>query len=834
MNKKSTLLAVVLMAVSSFTMNAAEFGATNDFFYLKSGDLYLSLDGNKSDSVIVKPFKENMTKAAADSALWQIVDKETVFGVTAYSIINKATLSYLAFAPAKKPVPSLVSVVEGVAHKWILDGASNSQELKSFYSGDKYLSFVITNDEDLSLVDTPAADSNAKFTVVEPSPKFLLKADDLGAGFKTFQLKFGDTYEGDIFSGKDLIAKDVDDEDGYVTLQEKGNEAFPDNKAKYFGVDMLKTDISGAKDVFGYNFSLDSTRQTQDPNADWQKFKFTVDLKNDSVSVFLKRAPESGEDTVQVVFASVGTKKVLTVSKVDDNGAVKQGKAPLINLSAGTHANIPTGSGVYFLQSASKGTKDKYYVKKNSFMGGDSVPSVNLPRGQWYIKTENGKYSIVDRESDDAFILNQEIFEVAEMEDTYLLDGDSVKVTPVSVDLKDKYLGSRAYTEKELAEKGFTLHLIPGIPIGPAYLSTFTNDSILKGTGDISNQIMFKLVPKDTQVVAGAKQLGDEISIISYQLRTLFGTDRIAAQSDSLKLSETSEPLSFHFVFNETRQWSTMKVVGDAEGRYVGMDILQTGCLQLTKNPANVMILSVDAPEYAPQEVGHKRFSTANNSLVMNPNTFLAELKIEGNDITKAGYAEDNFSLWVEKAEKSPLGKQLYYISCKAIGAKEGDETRYYLAASDTLGGRAVFISDESVKTMENSPALFAFKMVEGGTYYLENQSEFKKDDAKPYVGMVNGFAVMQPVPMAEFTIENAPAPVANEEIEAPTTIQVIGSTGEFQIRNAGGKKITLSNILGQTIGSRFVSSDNESIQTARGVVIVSVEGDKAYKVIVK
>ena len=71
-----------------------------------------------------------------------------------------------------------------------------------------------------------------------------------------------------------------------------------------------------------------------------------------------------------------------------------------------------------FLQSASKGTKGKYYVKKNSFYGGDSVPSVNLPRGQWYIKTENGKYSVVDRESDDAFILNQEIFEVAEMEDT--------------------------------------------------------------------------------------------------------------------------------------------------------------------------------------------------------------------------------------------------------------------------------------------------------------------------------------------------------------------------------------------------------------------------------
>ena len=90
----------------------------------------------------------------------------------------------------------------------------------------------------------------------------------------------------------------------------------------------------------------------------------------------------------------------------------------------------------------------------------------------------------------------------------------------------------------------------------------------------------------------------------------------------------------------------------------------------------------------------------------MNPNTFLAELKIEGNPITKSGYTEDNFSLWVEKAEKSPLGKQLYYISCKAIGAKEGDETRYYLAASDTFRRTCRIHFRESVKTMENSPAL--------------------------------------------------------------------------------------------------------------------------------
>ena len=41
MNKKSTLLAVALMTMGSFTMNAEEpvkLGATDDFYYLKVDD----------------------------------------------------------------------------------------------------------------------------------------------------------------------------------------------------------------------------------------------------------------------------------------------------------------------------------------------------------------------------------------------------------------------------------------------------------------------------------------------------------------------------------------------------------------------------------------------------------------------------------------------------------------------------------------------------------------------------------------------------------------------------------------------------------------------------
>lgn len=305
MNRKSTLLAVALVAVSSFTMNAAkvtDLGTTDNFYYLESGGVYLSLAGVKSDSVVVKSIDEtSMTKAALDSALWQIVDKQTTLGVTTYSIRNKATLQYLAFASAEKPVPNLVSVVDGVAHRWIFD---EKDGLKAYYSGEKYLSFSIS-DKDLSMLDSKSGNA---FSVEAPAEKFVLKADQLGDGFTTFQLKFGAAYEGDIFSGKDLIAKDVPGKAGYVALQSKEDRAYPNGVAKYFGIDTLKTTISGAKDVFGYRFSLDSTRTVQRPNAAWQQFKFTIDLKNDSLAMFVAATPLAAEtplaaDTVQVVVA---------------------------------------------------------------------------------------------------------------------------------------------------------------------------------------------------------------------------------------------------------------------------------------------------------------------------------------------------------------------------------------------------------------------------------------------------------------------------------------------------------------------------------------------------
>lgn len=92
------------MTASAFTANAedsvkAEEWTVGNYYYLKSGNSYLALDGDKPDSVIVKPLDEaKALKASIDSALWQIADKETALGVTTYKITNKATQDILSFA----------------------------------------------------------------------------------------------------------------------------------------------------------------------------------------------------------------------------------------------------------------------------------------------------------------------------------------------------------------------------------------------------------------------------------------------------------------------------------------------------------------------------------------------------------------------------------------------------------------------------------------------------------------------------------------------------------------------------------------------------------------
>ena len=832
MNKKFTLLAAALMTVGTFTAASAASDVPSkewtvgNYYYLKTtDDSYLALDGTKADSVIVKKFvSSDVTKAAIDSALWQISDKQTTLGVTTYKLTNKVTQQVLSFAAKANANTNLALGVD----RWVL--SENGSTIKGFYDGDKTLELVVTEGK-LSLT----TGGGTTFNVKAPESAFPLNAQQLGNGFSVFQLKFGDIYDGNIFAGKDLLAKDITGKAGYVTLQAKGDESYANGVAKYFGVDTLKSTISGARDVFGYKFALDSTRTNVKPNEACQQFKFTIDLKNDSLAMFVAGTPFDN-DTVRVVYASVEATKVLTVSKVKDGGVVEQGSVPYITLSKGTPTTIPTGTGVYFLKRANKDANEgRYYVTSNTYM--DDKPSVNLAKGQWYIKETNGKYSIVDRSENTTFAsLNSEAFAVQGMANTYTFGSstDSVTIEFQPVNLNDHYLGSLYFTENELNDNGYVLNLISGTT-GVSNIYAYTTDSILKGkVGDAKDAAIFKLIPSDTVSAGGAVTLGDELFVISYKLKGLFNSDTITAQSDSLKFSKSESALSFKFISDATAEKYAML---SSTNQYVGMNV-NTSCVQLSEKAAYVNLEAVDAPEYASFASAHKRLAYNNNALAMNPLNFFAEMKDEGNPITKANYEADNFSLWVEQ-DTVIAGKQLYFISSGvANGGKAEANIRYYIAAKDTTRAGidadtyAMFISHDSIKTMKNNPALFAFKTAEEGGYYLENQKELN-ENGKPYVGVVNGFAVMQATPSAAFEVQTASAPTANEEMNV-SEIKVISNDGQVIVTNASGKMITLSNILGQIIGVRRANSEYFSMPATSGIVLVTVEGDATYKVIVK
>jgi len=76
-------------------------------------------------------------------------------------------------------------------------------------------------------------------------------------------------------------------------------------------------------------------------------------------------------------------------------------------------------------------------------------------------------------------------------------------------------------------------------------------------------------------------------------------------------------------------------------------------------------------------------------------------------------------------------------------------------------------------------------------------------------------------------------APVANDEV-AVAPVTVIGGDGTVAILNAAGKSVVLTNVLGQTVASAVLTSDNATLAAPKGVVVVAVEGEAAVKAVVK
>lgn len=829
MKKRFTLLSTALLMGTSLSVFAEQASSVDKaewkegyYYQLESNGYYLAVDGVVSDSVIVKKTIAE-SKASLDSTLWQITKRTTSGGIV-YQFRNKATNALLAFAAKENATTKLDPA--GVS-EWVF---SDGNAIKGFFGDGKSYSLSLSKDGVLSLATT----NSSNFNIVE-TKLYTLKADELGDGISTFYMDLGGEYEGDIFSGKELIAKKA--EDGYLKLQYKDDQEFPDGKAKYLGVDTLYTEISGAQNSFGFKFVADSTYGGKHTwgNEDFQKFKFTIDLKNDSVAMFVKQAPSLAldkiysEKDVQVVYATLGDNKVLTVSETEP----LQGTAPFITTRRGTPVTLANGSGVYFLKNVGKAANAGKYLYGNEIYASET-PSVYNPDGQWYVKEENGKYSIVDRLSNTSYAPNCEIFAVNGVSGAYTVAGRtdtlSFEYQP-KVDLTDKYLGSLYFTEAELNEKAIQLNLqaVDGVVV-PISVS----DSVLFADTEEDAKI-FGLEVKDKKVVGGAMALGDTLYAVSYHLKDQFGDRYLVKDEESKSLIVSAYQQSIlDVVFESTKYGDTYEM--KVRDEYVTYNTKSNLLLLGTSEEAfKFKVDIIDAPQYEAVKSSHLRFGSNGKYLTMNPLTLWAEMKNEGQEITKAGYTADNFSFKIEKADTVIPGKPVYLISTCMIGADDKtSDVRYYLSAIDTVQhegkNRLGFIpSNDTIRTSKNSPAYFSLRKNEDGSLWLENINV--KGGA--FVSQIANTLVMSNTGM-NFSAEKASAPTANEEIEAPTSVVVAGGHNSVTVMNARDKKIVLTDILGKIVGNYLVTSDRFTVPASRGLLIVAIEGEVAQKVIVK
>ena len=118
------------------------------------------------------------------------------------------------------------------------------------------------------------------------------------------------------------------------------------------------------------------------------------------------------------------------------------------------------------------------------------------------------------------------------------------------------------------------------------------------------------------------------------------------------------------------------------------------------------------------------------------------------------------------------------------------------------------------------------------GYYYIRQAGS---DNVGNYLGAWNEKVTWSPdkAHAMLFTIESVAAPTVNESVSA-TEVKIIATDGAINIKNAAGKNVVISTILGQIVANEVLTSDNATISVPAGIAIVSVDGEEAVKVSVR
>ena len=156
-------------------------------------------------------------------------------------------------------------------------------------------------------------------------------------------------------------------------------------------------------------------------------------------------------------------------------------------------------------------------------------------------------------------------------------------------------------------------------------------------------------------------------------------------------------------------------------------------------------------------------------------------------------------------------------------------------------GDETVIAQEANNDGVEEGLNRFKFQIIEtedDDAYYYIRQVDADRDGNTMYLRNLNGKLTWTKssatkAERVKVAIEEVAAPTANESVSA-SEVKVIAVDGAINIKNAAGKNVVVSTILGQIVANEVLTSDNATISVPAGIAIVSVDGEEAVKVSVR
>ena len=564
----------------------------------------------------------------------------------------------------------------------------------------------------------------------------------------------------------------------------------------------------------------------------------------------------------------------------------------------GGDAEIPEGLYyiINAMKEQSAGVANQYYglyydespVNSANYVG--KAQAFN-PYAQFVVEkaagVDKGNYTILNRAGETNTQTVDKWFGVTNVVDKdnniYTIGGDTIQLVAADdVDEDNAYIGFKYITANDAKNNKFTITSAADVLAGQTIV--MVKDSSLKIA---EGEMLFTLTPSAETEYGVNEDLinvsytiyndADSTYLVKKDGNYRFIHESNIAPADITKFYMIAVDTDSTYVLADGLDEATKMVISTQYKTISAMDLDERNDMFIVKPQA--------APASYKSLPKHVRIQAINGDYAA-VNAKNQAIAVREGDLKADAYDNLDFIFWLDTAHYENAAPYTYYIT---KGVKETEEvaaSRLYMwnsvdsaAAKDAnkelpyvygAGANRVMFRTASIMAQDTLlvPTMDAAKIdtvaaaagtskdglkhaVKAGVKNYQFSFEFASKDAdneynivcqnnngKNYVHNINGVLAMGPkedavvVNVLKVSADDVIA-TGNETINAEG-VTVIAANGGVQIIGAQGKKVVITNILGQTVANTVLSSDNATIAAPAGVVVVAIEGEEAVKAIVK